>query len=73
MAKCRKTLARRLFTGVLMDASDERVADMFNTLTEYNRSSPVTMTVLRTIPFVGDLIETIKSEYTYRTKKIKKK
>jgi len=73
MAKCRKTLARKLFTGVLMDATDERVCDMFNILAEYKRTAPVTMIVLRAVPFVDDLIETISTEYKYRvSKKFKK-
>lgn len=69
----KKTLARKLFTGILMEASDERVNDMYSIVNEYDKESPLKMTALRVIPFVDDLINVIRSEYKYRSNKNKKK
>ena len=65
----RKTLARTLFVGVLMDATDERVKSMHDALDEYERTSPLSMKVLKVVPFVDDLISIINTEYKFRKKK----
>lgn len=69
----KKTLARKLFVGILMEATDDRVQDMHDVLNQHIKDSPVVMTVLRTVPFIDDLVEIINSEYKYRSNKKKKK
>jgi hypothetical protein len=68
MSKKRKTLARKLFVGLLMEATDDRVKDMHLLVNEFSRHSPITMTTLRIVPFVDDLIDIINTEYKYRFK-----
>ena len=72
MPQRRKTLARKLFIGLLMEATDDRVKDMYDIVDEYSKMSPVTMTTLRIVPFVDDLIDIINTEYKFRFKNRKK-
>jgi hypothetical protein len=72
MLRRKKTLARKLFVGLLMEATDDRVKDMHDVITEYNKNSPFVMTILRVVPFVDDSIELIRTEYKYRLKNKRK-
>lgn len=72
MLRKKKTLARKLFVGLLMEATDDRVKDMHDVITEYNKSSPLVMTILRVVPFVDDSIELINTEYKFRLKNKRK-
>ena len=51
-----------------MEASDDRVKDMHLIVNEFSKHSPITMTTLRIVPFVDDLIDIIDTEYKYRFK-----
>jgi hypothetical protein len=68
MSKRRKTLARKLFVGLLMEATDDRVKDMHFIVDDFCKHSPITMTTLRIVPFVDDLIDIIDTEYKFRFK-----
>jgi hypothetical protein len=72
MPRRKKTLARKLFIGLLMEATDDRVKDMHDTVNEFSKHSPVTMSTLRIVPFVDDLIDIIYTEYKFRFRNKKK-